>query len=207
VKKLEPCIVDTIKDRLLTKEILTKLVCMVCEELENGEAESEKKRVTLKSQLAEIEKKLARYYELIEGGTLDLNDVASRIRELNAEKEALTTEIARLNAQTPRAVAFAKPSEETVTAYVEDLRSTLNEGSIMNRKAFLNSFIRRINIKDSEAEIEYTCPIGLSGNRRNEVLSMAQIGSLAHSIERTFKITVLLGNSRRGKSYGVTIQS
>ena len=43
--------------------------------------------------------------------------------------------------------------------------------------AFYQGYIRRINIKDSEAEIEYTCPIGLSGNRRNEVLSMAQIGS------------------------------
>ena len=127
--------------------------------------------------MAEIEKKLARYYELIEGGTFDLNEIASRIRELNVQKETLTAEISRLNAQTLRAVPFAKPSEETVTAYVEDLRSTLNEGSIMQRKAFLNSFIRRINIKDSEAEIEYICPIGLSGNRRNEVLSMAQIGS------------------------------
>jgi hypothetical protein len=71
----------------------------------------------------------------------------------------------------------------------------------MSRKVFLNSFIRRINIKDLEAEIEYSCPIGLGGNRRNEVLSMARIGSLAYSIERTFKIRVLLGNSRRGKSY------
>jgi hypothetical protein len=72
---------------------------------------------------------------------------------------------------------FFQISEETITAYVEDLRSTLNEGSIMSRKAFFNSFIRRINIKDSEAEIEYTCPIGFGGNRRNEVLSMARIGS------------------------------
>jgi hypothetical protein len=47
----------------------------------------------------------------------------------------------------------------------------------MHQKAFLNSFIRRINIKDSEAEIEYTCPIGLTGNRRSEVLSMGRIGS------------------------------
>ena len=68
----------------------------------------------------------------------------------------------------------------------------------------MNSFIRRINIKDSEAEIEYTCPIGLGGNPRNEVLSMARIGSVAHSIERTFKIKVLLGNSRRGKPYKVS---
>ena len=190
-EKLEPCIVDTIKDRLLTKEILTKLVCMVCEELENGETESETKRVTLKNQIAEIEKKLARHYEAIEGGTIDLKDVAPRLRELNGEKEALTAEIAHLNAQTPHAATFPKPSEETVTAYVEDLRCTLNEGSIMHRKAFLNSFIRRINIKDSEAEIEYTCPIGLGGNRRNEVLSMARIGSRGRT--RTYNHTV---NSR-----------
>ena len=56
--------------------------------------------------------------------------ITKAIRELNAEKEALTTEIARLNAQTPRTVAFAKPSEETVTAYVEDLRSTLNREAL-----------------------------------------------------------------------------
>jgi hypothetical protein len=158
-------------------QILTKLVCMVCEELENGEAESETKRAALKNQMIEIEKKLARHYELIESNALNVADVAPRLRELNGEKEALATEISGLNANTPRAANFPKPSQETVIAYVEDLRSTLNEGSIMHRKAFLNSFIRRINVKDSEAEIEYTCPIGLGGNRRNEVLSMARIGS------------------------------
>jgi hypothetical protein len=40
-----------------------------------------------------------------------------------------------------------------------------------------------------------------SGNRRNEVPSMGWIGSVAHSIERTFKIMVSLGSSRRGKPY------
>jgi hypothetical protein len=62
--------------------------------------------------------------------------------------------------------------------YTGTLMIGINESGIMSRKAFLNSFIRRINIKDSEAEIEYTCPIGLGENRRNEVLSMARIGSI-----------------------------
>ena len=64
----------------------------------------------------------------------------------------------------------------------------------MQRKAFLNSFIRRINIKDSEAEIEYTCPIGLNGNRRIEVLSMARIGSRgrARTESAVEALTVLL---------------
>jgi site-specific DNA recombinase len=190
-EKFEPCIVDTIKDRVLTKEILSKLVCMVCEELEKQGTESEAKRATLKKQMAEIERKLASHYELIESNALNVADIAPRLRELNGEKETVAAEIFGLNARTPHTATFPKPSEKIVTAYVEDLRNTLNEGSIMCRKAFLNSFIRRINIKDSEAEIEYTCPIGLGGNRRNEVLSMARIGSRGRT--RTFNITV---NSR-----------
>jgi hypothetical protein len=110
---------------------------------------------------------------------------------LNAEKEVLAAEIARLNAKTPHTRTFEKPSEATVAAYVEDLSSTFKDGSLMHRKTFLNSFIRRINIRDSEAEIEYTCPIGLTGNRRNEVLSMGCIGSRGRT--RTYNITV---NSR-----------
>jgi uncharacterized coiled-coil DUF342 family protein len=175
----------------LTKEILSKLVEMVCEELAKQGTESETKREALRSQKEEIEKKLAKYYELFETNALNVSDVAPRLRELNAEKEVINSQIAQLNAQTPSALIFPKPTEETVSAYVEDLRSTLNEGSIMSRKAFLNSFIRRINIKDSEAEIEYTCPIGTGGNRRNEVLSMARIGSRGRA--RTYNHTV---NSR-----------
>jgi site-specific DNA recombinase len=190
-EKLEPCIVDTIKDRLLTKEILSKLVEMICEELAKQGSEFEMKRDVLRSQKEEIEKKLAKYYEMFENNTLNAADVAPRLRELNAEKEAISAELARLNTQNPSRGTFLKPSKKTVKAYVEDLRNTLNEGSIMSRKAFLNSFIRRINIKDSEAEIEYTCPIGIGGNRKNEVLCMEQIGSRGRA--RTYNHTV---NSR-----------
>ena len=66
-----------------------------------------------------------------------------------------------------------------------------NRKPFQPRCFFLNSFIRRINIKDSEAEIEYTCPIGIYGNRKNEVLSMTRIGSRGRA--RTFNPTV---NSR-----------
>ena len=164
---------------------------MVCEELENAGSETEARRTALKNRIAEIEKKCARHYELIETGALEIDDLAPRLRELNAEKETLSNELFNLNAKTPQTVDFQKLTEETVAAYVEDLRETLNSGSIMHRKEFLNSFIRRININDSQAEIEYTCPIGLTGNRRNEVLSMAMIGSRGRT--RTCNQTV---NSR-----------
>jgi hypothetical protein len=128
---------------------------------------------------------------MFENNTLNASNVAPRLRELNAEKDAISAEIASLNAQTPSQVAVPKPSKETVKACVENLRNTVNEGSIMSRKSFLNSLIRRINIQDSEAEIQYTCAIGIGGNRKNEVLRMEQIGSRGRA--RTYNHTV---NSR-----------
>ena len=53
---------------------------------------------------------------------------------------------------------------------------TLRDGSIIRRKAFLRSFIKRIGIRDKEAEIEYTCPIGFSRGRRTEVLPIVRNG-------------------------------
>jgi hypothetical protein len=35
----------------------------------------------------------------------------------------------------------------------------------------------QIGIRDQDVEIEYTCPIGPTGNRRNEILSIGKIGS------------------------------
>jgi predicted DNA-binding protein (UPF0278 family) len=129
---------------------------------------------------------IRKFLQLIETGALEITDLAPRLRELNTEKETLSAELAQLNAKTPETIDFQKPSKETVTAYVEDLRETLNNGSIMHQKAFLGSFIRRININDSEAEIEYTCPIGLTGNRRNEVLSMAMMAPLLNPYKELF---------------------
>jgi hypothetical protein len=109
-----------------------------------------------------------------------------KIAKLNLGNHGLISVVSPFSRMNAR-----KPSNAMVKAYVENLRNTLNEGSIKSRKAFLNSFIRRINIKDSEAEIEYTCPIGIGGNRKNEVLRKEQIGSRGRA--RTYNHTV---NSR-----------
>ncbi len=74
-----------------------------------------------------------------------------------------------------------------------------NELFIFKMKSKLGDYRKFATVQTEAAGIEYTRPIGLGGNRRNEVLSMAQIGSPAHSMQRTFKITGSPGNSRRGK--------
>ena len=43
--------------------------------------------------------------------------------------------------------------------YVEDLRTLLGSASILEQKAFLKSFIKRIDVSDSEVTVNYTLPM------------------------------------------------
>ena len=52
-----------------------------------------------------------------------------------------------------------------------------NELFIFKMKSKLGDYCKFATVQTEAAGIEYTRPIGLGGNRRNEVLSMAQIGS------------------------------
>ena len=56
------------------------------------------------------------------------------------------------------------------------LRVILERGTIVQRKSFLRSFGRRIGIRNNEAEIEYTCPLPVSGNGKHEVLPIGKFG-------------------------------
>jgi hypothetical protein len=101
--------------------------------------------------------------------------VAARLNELNKEKIRLLTEKSEAQKRTQQKIGQL-PSPEDVKACVEDLRGILERGSVMQQKSFLRSFVRRIGIRNNEAEIEYTCPLSVSGNRKNEVLPIGKYG-------------------------------
>jgi hypothetical protein len=48
---------------------------------------------------------------------------------------------------------------ETITTYVEDLRSLLNNSSITEKKSFIKSFVKEVRIREDEATLTYTIPL------------------------------------------------
>ena len=123
-RKLEPCIIGVTKDRLLTEEHLSKLIRMVFEELEHTETDKSEKVTALKAQLEDTEKKLQKYFGLIESESVLIQDVAPRLRELNAVKETTLAELTKLE----KTVALPKtvmPTAEVVRGFVEDLGQNL----------------------------------------------------------------------------------
>ncbi len=77
--------------------------------------------------------------------------------------------------------------------YVQDFKVLLSKGKLVEQKAFLRSFIKRIDFDPTRVAIEYTVPMPAEKNRTSEreVLSIEQIGSAGRT--RTYDQAV---NSR-----------
>ena len=65
-----------------------------------------------------------------------------------------------------------------VKSYTRDLKSLLEESDITERKAFLRSFIRRIEIDKDKVMVHYHLPLPNNENRKaaEEVLPIVTLG-------------------------------
>ena len=105
------------------------------------------------------------------------DDAASRIRELRSEQvrlqKAKDEALAQLEDTEPREL-----DSEHVLGSVKDLKAILSKGTLMEQKAFLRSFIKRIDFEPEQVAIHYTIPMLIEKDRTSEqeALSIGQRG-------------------------------
>lgn len=174
-KKLEPSVFDTIKHRLLSEEHLSRLFKLVESELKNSQSDATELVANLSIQLSANEKKIRRYFDLIETEGVPFGNVATRLNELNEEKRVLVSQKEKLQ-NSVRYQNEPAPSADAIKACVQDLRGILSRGTVMQRKSFLRSFVRRIGVRDNEAEIEYSSPLLCGQSENSEVLPIGRNG-------------------------------
>jgi len=59
--------------------------------------------------------------------------------------------------------------EETIPEYVLDLRSLLSRGSLTERKAFIKSFVKEVQVTGKQVVLSYSIPASQKGISREEV--------------------------------------
>ena len=67
---------------------------------------------------------------------------------------------------------------KTVKSYANDLRDTLDDGSLSDRRAFIRSFVQEITVTKHEIQLKYTLPLlpdGLTEERMG-VLPIVRYG-------------------------------
>ena len=156
-KTIENFIVQRIKANILTDENLEELVRLVNLDLRDSHSEIDERIATIEKQLHIVENRLDSLYDTLETGKMDLDDIAPRIKKLRAEMDDLQqTRLELIDTRDSAETQVVHP--ETVKAYAKDLKATLSAGSIVERRSFLKSFIRRIDVNHPEVRIEYNLP-------------------------------------------------
>ncbi|AHB12848.1 serine recombinase [Dehalococcoides mccartyi CG1] len=172
--KLESAVIKQIKSRVLTEENLEELVTQVNEALKSTSSHHKEKLAVLDAELDDTRQRLNRLYEAIESGKLNYDDLSPRIRELRERQTKL--EKSRVLAEAEM-VADGNDSFnlEMVKAYANDLKQLLNESQITDCKAFLKTFVKKIETDSRKVSLKYTLPLP-GTNRRREVLPIDTFG-------------------------------
>ena len=175
--KIEGFVVDKLQERVLTDENLTDLVRMVNEEVQVLSGRRHERLEEIEKQLESVNQNLLKYFLAFEKGTMSDEDAAPRIRDLRAEQ----TTLQQARDQAMMDLEDTRPKElntKQILQYAKDLRLLLGKGSLMEQKAFLRSFVRRIDFQPEEITINYTIPMPVEKGQsvEKEVLSIGQYG-------------------------------
>ncbi len=101
---------------------------------------------------------LGRLYDAIETGKIGLDDLVDRIRELRQQQERL--QVRRIEVETQMSDRQVELVDlNTMTGYITEMQEVLREGTLIERRAFIRSFIQEIKVKGNEALMTYSPPI------------------------------------------------
>ncbi len=156
--KFEKLVVDKIKDRILTEENLRELVRLVNEELDAVLVENRQGLDAVVAEISEVHCRLDRLYDALETGKLTLDDLSPRIQALRQQEDQLQAERLRLEEiLSERKMEMA--DAELVRSYVDDLRDTLANSPLAERKSFIRSFVEEVKVTGTEVLITYKIPL------------------------------------------------
>ena len=106
----------------------------------------------------EVRKWLDRLYRAIETSELDITDIAPRIKE-NREREHKLQDAAREAEAALSERRIRLDEVETITAFAQDMSTYLQTSELTERRAFIESFVKEIEIGPGEAKVRYTIPM------------------------------------------------
>ena len=157
-RDFERTIIEQLRSHILTESNIRELVKMVDEEMDGLAKEQRQKLESAEHELAQVTQALDRIWRMVETTDLEMSDAADRIREHKRRKEQL-----EVSAETARRTLAERrqllDSEDMIAAFAEDMSEFLLTSELTETRAFLRTFIQRIEVRPGRAVIRYTIPM------------------------------------------------
>jgi site-specific DNA recombinase len=156
--KFENLVINQIKRHILAPDNLKELVEIVNQELDSNMRSYEAELDSISQATFDTNQRLGRLYDAIETGKRGLEDLVGRIRELRQQLEHLQARKmeVEINMSDKRVELV---DLDTITAYVSEMEEILNESRLTEKRSFVRSFIKEIQVSGNEALMTYSLPI------------------------------------------------
>ncbi len=158
-RQFEGLVVGLIRSNILTEGNIRSLVNVVDEQMDDVAGDERKRLETIESELADVRGRLDRLYDLVETTTeFDMAHFADRISDHKERKERLESaaEGARAILAQRRAVL---DDVNTITAYAQDMSRFLQKSELTERRAFIETFVKEIELLPDNAVVRYSVPM------------------------------------------------
>ena len=158
-RQFEELVVGLIRSNILTEGNIRSLVNVVDEQMDDVAGDERKRLETIESELADVRGRLDRLYDLVETTTeFNMADFAHRIRDHKERQERLESaaEGARAILAQRRAVL---DDVKTITAYAQDMSRFLQKSELTERRAFIETFVKEIELLPDNAVVRYSVPM------------------------------------------------
>ena len=163
-RRFEEMVVGKIRSNVLTEGNIRALVKVVDEEMD-GVAHDQRKRLeTIEDELEDVKRKLGRIWHFVETTDIDMADASDRIKEHRERQERLEDAAADARAILSQRRAVLD-DVNTIAAYAQDMSEFLNESELIERRAFIETFVKEIVVMPGDALLRYTIPISQSTPR------------------------------------------
>ena len=168
-KKFEKIIVDELRANILTESNIRDLVKLLDEEMDGVASEQRQMLESIDGELEEVKKQLGRVWNFIaRSDSVDVAEASDLIVELRERKEKL--EIA---AEEARALLKDRrqllDSADVIATFAEEMSEFLSTSELTETRAFVHSFVKKVQVRPGKATIVYSIPISQS-TQKTELL-------------------------------------
>ena len=153
---------DHIRQNVLTDANIRQLISFVNDERNEVERDQRRRLESVEAEISDVRARLERLYLAIESSDLEIQDIAPRIREHRERESRLVQTSSEI------AAALSEPDHrrfdtDSVAEFAENACNSLSYCSPSERREFIRSFVKEIDVEPGQARLRYTIPMPMAG--------------------------------------------
>ena len=157
-RRFEEIVVGKIRSNVLTDSNIRALAKVVDEQMDGVAREQRNRLETIEDELENVKRKLGRIWHFVETTDIGMADASARIKEHRERQERLEDAAADARAILSQRRTVLD-DVETIAAYAQDMKQFLNESELIERRAFIETFVKEIVVMPGDALLRYTIPM------------------------------------------------